>query len=426
LGLAYAVRTPTWQNPDEPAHFNYVRHIGEGDGLPVLREGDYNQAYLSELTSAKFPPDMPVDSLRYESHQPPLYYALASPLYAVFSGAGERTQVLALRAFSVFLGVLLLVAAFALTRALFPRSGLLALAVPGFIALLPQHAAMSAAVNNDTLGELLVTVVLLLLVLALRRRPEMVPSWRAAASPAVFLLGVTLALVLLTKTTAYAVFGAVGVAYGWRWLWHRRAGGQLARELALLMLITVLLSGWWFGRNMATYGATDPAGLERHDQVVAEQPRTGDFDAAAAKRFVRVGFKSFWAQLGWMAVPADDRLYPLLGLVTGGAALGLVLAGVGSRRAAPDFALTKEQWAGLSLLAVTLVLVFLEWFGYNLRYIQTQGRYLFPAIAPIGVFFALGMRRLLGWPSRVPLFVALYAGLFAVDLYVLLRLVPQL
>ena len=36
--------------------------------------------------------------------------------------------------------------------------------------------------------------------------------------------------------------------------------------------------------------------------------------------------------------------------------------------------------------------------GYNLKYIQPQGRYLFTALVPIGVFATLGVR---GWlPDR--------------------------
>ena len=31
LGVLFAVRTPPWQAPDEPAHVNYVRQLVEGD-----------------------------------------------------------------------------------------------------------------------------------------------------------------------------------------------------------------------------------------------------------------------------------------------------------------------------------------------------------------------------------------------------------
>src|SRR5512136_1730645 len=87
IGTLYAVKTPAWQVPDEPAHYNYVRHIAEGGGLPVLQPGDYDQAYLERIKAAKFPPSMPVDSIRYESWQPPLYYVLAAPVYLATNGS---------------------------------------------------------------------------------------------------------------------------------------------------------------------------------------------------------------------------------------------------------------------------------------------------------------------------------------------------
>src|SRR5581483_9653585 len=81
MGVLYATRTPRWQAPDEPAHFNYVRALAETGTFPVLRQGDYDQAYLERLKSEKFPPELSIDIVRYESHQPPLYYLLAAPVY---------------------------------------------------------------------------------------------------------------------------------------------------------------------------------------------------------------------------------------------------------------------------------------------------------------------------------------------------------
>jgi hypothetical protein len=50
LGAAYALQTPVWQAPDEPAHYNYIRFIVEEKTLPVLNAGEYDQAYNAEFT----------------------------------------------------------------------------------------------------------------------------------------------------------------------------------------------------------------------------------------------------------------------------------------------------------------------------------------------------------------------------------------
>src|SRR5205814_3754384 len=37
LAIGYLTLTPIWQNPDEPAHYNYVAFIAQTGGLPELR-----------------------------------------------------------------------------------------------------------------------------------------------------------------------------------------------------------------------------------------------------------------------------------------------------------------------------------------------------------------------------------------------------
>jgi 4-amino-4-deoxy-L-arabinose transferase-like glycosyltransferase len=99
LGVLFAARTPAWQAPDEPAHYNYVRYLAQSGQFPVLQMGDYPSAYLEQIKSQHFPPDMSIDAIRYEFHQPPLYYVLAAPLFALTGGS-----LLVLRLFSVLLG----------------------------------------------------------------------------------------------------------------------------------------------------------------------------------------------------------------------------------------------------------------------------------------------------------------------------------
>ena len=60
-GILYAVRTPPWQAPDEPAHYNYVKYLAENHRLPVLQMGDYPHDYLEEIKAKRFPPEMSVD-----------------------------------------------------------------------------------------------------------------------------------------------------------------------------------------------------------------------------------------------------------------------------------------------------------------------------------------------------------------------------
>uniref|UniRef100_UPI0025A2A063 hypothetical protein n=1 Tax=Klebsiella pneumoniae TaxID=573 RepID=UPI0025A2A063 len=49
LAFGYATRTPIWQNPDEPAHFNYVAQVALTGTLPELKPGDWDSALLARL-----------------------------------------------------------------------------------------------------------------------------------------------------------------------------------------------------------------------------------------------------------------------------------------------------------------------------------------------------------------------------------------
>ncbi len=150
VGILYAVNTPPWQVPDEPAHYNYVKYLAENYRFPVLQMGDYPHDYLEEIKARRFPPEMSIEPLRYEFHQPPLYYVLAAVVYKLFAG-----RLLPLRLLSVLLGCCLLWVAYHIAKEIFPGDETLALGATAFVAFVPMHIAITAAVNNDTLAELI-------------------------------------------------------------------------------------------------------------------------------------------------------------------------------------------------------------------------------------------------------------------------------
>ncbi len=152
IGAAYAISTPQWQAPDEPAHYNYIKYIVEHGALPVLQAGDYDQAYNEAFT--RTPRDVqirPIDPLRYENYSPPLYYLLAAPIYAATEG-----WLVAIRLLSVALGGALVVVAYLIGAEVFPDRLHIALGGAAFVAFVPQHVAMLSAVNSDVLAELLI------------------------------------------------------------------------------------------------------------------------------------------------------------------------------------------------------------------------------------------------------------------------------
>jgi len=403
-GVCYALFTPAWQAPDEPAHYNYVGYLVEKHRLPVLQMGDYPHEYLEQLKAKRFPPEMSIDPLRYEFHQPPLYYLLATVVYRLTSGS-----LLALRLLSLLLGAGLLLVAWALVRAIFPDQPALAAGTTAFVAFLPMHVAMTSAVNNDALAELLLASSVLGLVRYLRAsvgaglRP-------APTGPAG--LGVLIGLGLVTKITAFIALPLALMAI----LMAPRNKGERTRDALLIFGLAGLLLLPWLARNHLTYGGLDLLGLRRHDQIVVGQPRTAEWLAQMGwtrlcQAFAETTFRSFWGQFGWMGVLLDARLYLLLEVLSGLVILGGLLFAVRNLRPASQCALeqsgpegyplfrpTRSQWRLLALLSAWLVLVFLSYVWWNLQFVQHQGRYFFSALIPLGLIFALGLAEVLCRP----------------------------
>ncbi|MBN1246334.1 MAG: hypothetical protein JXC32_01690, partial [Anaerolineae bacterium] len=364
VGSLYAAATPVWQAPDEPAHYNYIRSLATGNGLPVMEPGDYDQAYLSELTSRGFPPDLSVVPLEYEDHQPPLYYLLATPVYWASDGS-----VLMLRLFSLVIGGISVTMVMMILREFWPAQPGVAWLGGGLVAFIPQFVAVSASVTNDVLT---FALLWLWLWLALRYLRGLVSPWG---------LGAIAGALLLTKTTGYGVLPLTVLVVYMR---YRRAGmpvAWMARQVMALLLPALALGAIWWVRNGVVYGWPDLLGLMQHDAVVVGQPRTADWIAEQGIiSFLRSGiwtvFRSFWGQFGWMGVVVDARIYQSLLIFS----LLTVYGAVWRLAEALVTGFDPRQRDALIVLAASAGITLLMFLGYNVTFVQHQGRYLFPAL----------------------------------------------
>ena len=368
IGSLYAINTPEWQAPDEPAHYNYVKHISKTGKLPVLKVGDYDQGYISKLTERGFPSDMTIDLLRYEAHQPPLYYLLATPVFIVFDGS-----LLALRLFSLVLGGCVIVLSGMATNVIFPGNLPITLSVCGFIAFLPQHLAIMSSVNNDSLAA--VWMILGLWLIVRRTTP--------------WVIGIVVGLAFLTKATVY-ILAIVATVTAVQRVQKREV--RLSYLWQLFAPALFMGTAWWL-RNILVYGWPDFLGLINHSEVVVGQPRTldwldkfGEFDFS--RRFIQTTFNSFWGQFGWMAVPMKLVVFRFLTILS----LMIVIGNYLLLR----LKFLKLNFEKINLLVVvfTLATVVLQYIWYNVEYVQHQGRYLFPALLPLALFCVLGI---CGW-----------------------------
>jgi hypothetical protein len=422
-GSLFAAATPAWQNPDEPAHYNNIAHIAGGHGLPVLHHGDYDQAYMTALVNSRFPPEMSVDTVRYEAYQPPLYYVAAVPAFWVGDGS-----VLTLRLFGVSLGAFVIILLYLCAELIFPNKPLLSVGTAAFAAFLPMQVAMSAAINNDGLAQLLLLAAMLILLRwmkqrfytprghgeTLRLRGDGAHDWAS-----LLVLGLLLGLGMLTKIYAYMalvlyagmvgltiwlrpharLYDATGTAHGN----HRPTWQSTGQALAAMLLVAtpaVLLAAPFWVRNVQLYGAWDFLGLRFHDAVVVGQPTTAAWLAEYgwidySERAMTLTFRSFWGAFGWLSVFMDDRIYLLLLVFTAIILCGLLWSLVRFISGRPETDLDRFQFWVLGFFAVYVLAVLGAYAWYNLKFVQHQGRYLLWGLLPLSTFAALGWREVM-------------------------------
>ncbi|RMG94351.1 MAG: DUF2142 domain-containing protein [Chloroflexi bacterium] len=420
-GGLYATLTPAWEAPDEPAHYNYVRQLANGR-LPVIEPGDYDQAYIVQVVfESHFAPEYDISRLTYEDWQPPLYYLLQWPVYRL-----TRGSLPAMRLVSVVLGAGVIVLAYGIARQLFPDEKWIALTTAVFVAFLPQHVAIMASVNNDSLAELLIAAILYVLI-DWSRQVETSPE--APDNKRLVWLGGLLGLGFLTKGTVYVMAPVTAVVLWWA-LRHQRQ--QLLQAAMWVFVPALLLGSVWWGRNLVVYGGWDILGKQAHDAVVTGQPRTAEWVAqyglwGTITRFWQTTFHSFWGQFGWMTVPMPSWVYVPLGLFTAVSGLGWLGAVWHSWHQPGKQA--KRPFLSALILGSTFLLTLSLHAGYNLTFVQHQGRYLFPALIPIGLGITIGLgmwirplRQRWSWAIWL-LPLGLGIALFSLDLLALYRFI---
>jgi 4-amino-4-deoxy-L-arabinose transferase-like glycosyltransferase len=422
LGVLFATRTPAWQAPDEPAHYNYIRQIAQGNGIPVIMLGDWDNDYLEQLKASGFD-EAQLDrltSIEYEDHQPPLYYALSAPIYAFTNG-----NLTALRLVSVAWGLLVVLCAYWVARLAYPNQPIVALASMAIVAFLPQHLMIVSSVNNDALAFVLVAY---LIGLCLR----CVIEGRAP----ILQIGLVLGLIFITKTTGYFMVAVVVTAVGLMWLNQpQRTFSALLKPLVGIALISAVFALAWWGRNVSVYGFPDFLGLRAHDIVVIGQPRTDALIeqvgmSAYLQQMIQTTFQSYWGQFGWMAAPMIGVFAPNDYLAYQVIQLALALAGVGlvGLWLRPSWRIEShdtnvQNGVRYVLLSVLLwsILVFIY---YNTQFVQFQGRYLFTSLIPFAVFVALGWDALSRTVRLKEGAWLITFGLFALSLYLIWRVIP--
>ena len=418
LATGYSLTTPLLETPDEVAHYEYVREIAQQHALPAQ----------TDPTSA---------SWAQENHQPPLYYVLAGAAtsgidasnysamvrrnpYAAFEEQKPDNRNIFLhgraeffpwqgaalgmhiaRVVSVLLSALAVVGAYFLSRELFPARLDVAIGSAAFVAFLPQFDFIAGAVSNDGT----VTAMCALGLAALAR------VWQDARNKHIVWLGGWLSLAALSKASGMLLWGMSAGVLGLEALWRRDM--QRWRQLVLLAVVVLALTGWWFARNQLFYN--DWLGIDTHLVVSGlREPGWGFGDFIDQWNEIEI---SFWGLFGAGNVPLPQPIYDFLHLSAIVALLGVgvfaVRSGWRSR--------TTVSLLGL-LLWVGVVLAF--FYRWNTLVVAPHGRLLFPALSAIALLWFVGLSWFVPGRWRIIYAWGWAAILFVLSAFALAQTVP--
>ncbi|MBC8252717.1 MAG: hypothetical protein H8E35_01645 [Ardenticatenia bacterium] len=390
LGLAFNLAIPPFEAPDEPDHFAYVTHLRAQRRLPI--QG--------------------IDEPPTESHQPPLYYALAALVGGPFlpvnaepllnpnphwgydlSRPGEPNNlnrfshgpearwpyapaaftVHWLRLLSLLCGLSAVILAYIAVRAVFPRQPSVALGTVAFMAFNPQYLFISSVINNDALAICFSAAVFWRLTLALRDGL----TWRGGV-----LIGGLLSLALLTKLTTVMLLPLAAVVIlflgwqqrSWRTIW------QPGLTCGFMLLV---MAGWWFVRNRWLYGDFLAYGRWRAVWDARHVPAS---PVQLAQLSPQV-WRSAWVHFGWGNVVADPALYQALAVFCVICLSGWFCAGI--RRRLP---VDPSQWSQISMLAFAVLLAVITLLSFQrVATFGSNARYLFVALPAFALFLFVGL-----------------------------------
>lgn len=403
LGTLYNLANPVFEAPDEIWHYLYVRHMAEGNGLPV--QGKRHSHILAQQ----------------EAGQPPLYYSVAAALTfwvprgnleelvrenphasigdvytdgnknrfvhgqaEVFPWNEDVWGVRLARMVATLFGALTVFLTYLLGCELWPNRRDLAVGAAAINAFIPQFLYIGGAVSNDSTAAATSALVLLLSLRLLTKGPT---TRRLAAA------AVAVSLAILAKLSGSVALILPVLALIW---WHFRQSDRIVHTRLLLrssMVVSapiLFTTGWWFLRNQILYNELIPLrvflGLDRLDgnvpslsEIVSDLPGL---------------WMSFWALFGWFSVLVDPIVYGFFDALAIAALLGLTVA------------LFRQRQRSLLVSPATLmvalwvVAVFVALLRYRMIVLAFQGRLLFPAISAIALLVYLGLACLVPFRLR--------------------------
>ncbi len=456
VGFTYALTTPVFEASDELWHYPMIRHLADGNPLPV-QVFDPAQA----------------GPWKQEASQPPLYYyvgaaltfwidtsdmeeirwlnphvdngiitedgntnlAIHDPDETPWQGTLLAVRIVRLASVLMSTGTVLLT--YLIGKEVATNRPEIALGAAAVNAFLPMFLFISGAVNNDNLAVLLASLAVWMMIravarkpLSVNRKPIMEHEIRNTdyESPKVWywlLLGMVIGLAILTKQGTFALLPlAWGTIFIVRWQVNVlgdngrfHAYAQLFKTLLqsllyfiLLLIPVVVIAGWWYWRNIQLYG--DFLGWNAFIAVLGERASPASLAQLWDERH---GFMmAYWGLFGGVNIPMPMWIYNLLNGVLAVSVVGFM---VYLFQKIKDWRAKIESWSwNLKSFIFNLIDFVISQFGLVVCLLfagavvfgliqwatttwSSQGRLVFTAISALSVLMVVG---LVGWMPERP------------------------
>lgn len=465
--LFWAYLTPPWQAPDEIPHYGYVETLFYEQVFPVLGKTVLSERVqsMSPVETAAFQPADPAQSgyqpsgaLNWIAQHPPLYYLALQPIYAFLPHENPLTGIFILRIVSILMGCVTLFYAYKTLKLLLPENeaggagknaaaGAVQKAVIVGMAFLPMFSSISSLVNNDNLVFMLAAMLIWLSAKNFDRND-------AKGS---FKMGILLGLLALTKGTALPLFLSIFLVEVIKHLRMKKSLRYFLTHFAIIFGTAALIGGWWYGRNIALYGAflpeigslaaKNPELLRTYPELVKIFPEAGGiialpnatlWDFFITKRFFWEYYQNIWGAFGQFFFRLFTWQYFVIIGLTLASLCGYLKLTIQKSKAGAALKNHREtfkkilSWNGwpmlLPLLAVGAALTYELFNVYRERGFlgALQGRYLFSALLPFMYFFVRGLEHITP-KKHQPLVMKLLMTFFVVNGFVTLmyRVIPE-
>lgn len=453
ITLAYSMVIPVFNAPDEPFHFEYIQFLAKHKTFPnqaveeksIHSEGFnpplyylINAVFLGLLSPNKAS-DIQIHNFRdiidfirspYKRFRsdisPPL-----NPDYVKWGKGRDKNMFLTtkedrlpffigsirvvhlLRIISLIFGAITVLLIFKTALILFPENKNIALLAASLCAFNPQFNFLSGSLNNDNLVILCATISIWLLA-------KLIVTENDNQKKVVAFLGIFLALGLITKLNifGFVMVAILGIIYS-SVVNKPKKLHNLSVNLLLFLGLLVVVAGWYFVRNAKIYGLDDPLGwglqaIQNPALVMRPELRNMFFQ----KLFFQRLFISFWGLFDWLTIPLTNWMYWIYGIISIMGIFGFVIIFV-------EKSYPKNTKICLILFLFIILISFAGLVALNLKFVSAQARLIFPAMAGICIFMALGIDTAFNYLSRltkIKTHVFIYAFilfLMGLNLYVL-------